>query len=266
VSFGKKHGVTFGLTHNYTGYPLVKQARALVSQGKLGTIRKVVVEYPQGWLATPIDLEGQKQAAWRTDPTMAGISSCMGDLGSHAENLARYITGLEMEALCADLTTFVRGRKLDDDGNVLVQYKGGARGILYASQISVGEENNLRIRVYGERGSLEWHQENPNYLYVRYLDKPGEVYTRGSGYLDPVAAQNQRLPYGHPEGFIEAFANIYVRVGNTIKARLAGMVPEAIDLDFPTVQDGAIGVHFIAACVESSRKRGWIQASYTSPA
>jgi predicted dehydrogenase len=261
----QKCGAVFCLTHNYTGYPMVKQARALIREGKLGKIRKVVVEYPQGWLATPIDAQGQKQAAWRTDPSMAGASSCMGDLGSHAENLARYLTGLEIEALCADMTTFVPGRRLEDDGNVLIHYKGGARGVLYASQISVGEENNLRIRVYGETGSLEWHQENPNYLYVRHLDKPAEIYSRGSGYLAEVAQMSQRLPYGHPEGFIEAFANLYKRAANTIRARMAGTEPSAIDLDFPSVVDGAFGVHFILKCVESGKKGGWIDASYNPP-
>lgn len=262
----KKQGAVFCLTHNYTGYPMVKQARAMIQEGKLGQIRKVVVEYPQGWLATPIDVQGQKQAAWRTDPAMAGASSCMGDLGSHAENLARYLTGLEIESLCADMTTFVPGRRLEDDGNVLIHYKGGSRGVLYASQISVGEENNLRIRVYGENGSLEWHQENPNYLYVRYLDKPTEVYSRGSGYLREVAQANQRLPYGHPEGFIEAFANIYKRAVNAIRAKKDGVTLSPIDSDFPTVTDGVLGVHFILKCVESGKKGAWVDASYNLPA
>jgi len=261
----KKQGVVFALTHNYTGYPMVKQARALVAKGHIGKVRKIVVEYPQGWLSTPIDAEGMKQAAWRTDPAVAGASSCMGDLGSHAENLARYITGLEIEALCADMTTFMPGRRLEDDGNVLVHYQGGARGVLYASQISAGEENNLRIRVYGETGSIDWHQENPNYLYVRYLDKPAAIYTRGSGYLEAAAAENQRLPSGHPEGFIEAFATIYRRAGNAMAANIAGERVGERDLDFPTVQDGAIGVNFIIKCVESGKKKGWVNAAYTPP-
>jgi predicted dehydrogenase len=262
----KRQGVVFALTHNYTGYPMVKQAKALIDQGHIGKVRKVVVEYPQGWLATPLDAEGMKQAAWRTDPAVAGASSCMGDLGSHAENLAHYLTGLDIEALCADMTTFIPGRRLEDDGNVLVHYRGGARGVLYASQISVGEENNLRIRVYGETGSIDWHQENPNYLYVRYLDKPVATYTRGSGYLDAPAAENQRIPFGHPEGFIEAFANIYKRAGNAIAAKISGEKPGALDLDFPSVQDGARGVNFIIKCVESGNKKGWVDASYTPPA
>jgi predicted dehydrogenase len=266
IKLVKDKDLVFGLTHNYTGYPMVKQAKQLVREGKLGKIRKVVVAYPQGWLATPIDAEGMKQAAWRTDPAQAGISSCMGDLGSHAENLARYITELEIEELCADMTTFVPGRRLEDDGNVLIHYKDGARGVLYASQISPGEENNLVIRVYGEDAGLEWHQENPNYLTVKYLDKPMEIWTRGSGYLGEPAGANTRIPFGHPEGFIEAFANIYKAVGNTIAARLSREKPDTLDLDFPTVVDGAFGVHFIHKTVESGKAKGWINAEYSPPA
>jgi predicted dehydrogenase len=266
IELTRRNDLVFGLTHNYTGYPMVKQAKQLVSDGKLGKIRKVVVEYPQGWLSTPIDAEGAKQAAWRTDPSQAGVSSCMGDLGSHAENLARYITGLEIDEICADMTTFVSGRRLEDDGNTLIHYKGGARGILYASQISAGEENNLVIRVYGETASLEWHQENPNYLTVRYLDKPMEVWSRGSGYLGAAAGANTRTPFGHPEGFLEAFANIYKAIGNTITAKLMGEEPSDMDLDFPTVIDGAYGVHFIHKTVESGKAKGWIKADYNPPA
>jgi predicted dehydrogenase len=255
IKLTKAKDLVFGLTHNYTGYPMVKQAKQLIEEGKLGTIRKVVVEYPQGWLSTPLDAEGMKQAAWRTDPAQAGVSSCMGDLGSHAENLARYITGLEIEELCADMTTFVKGRRLEDDGNVLIHYKGGARGVLYASQISPGEENNLVIRVYGETAGLEWHQENPNYLILKYLDKPMETWTRGSGYLGEAAGSNTRIPFGHPEGFIEAFANIYKAVASTIAAKLTGDKPGRHDLDFPTVVDGAFGVHFIHKTVESGKAK-----------
>jgi predicted dehydrogenase len=262
VRMVKEKDLVFGLTHNYTGYPMVKQAKYLIAEGKLGVLRKVVVEYPQGWLATPVDAEGSKQAAWRTDPDQAGVSSCIGDLGSHAENLARYVTGLEIEEICADMTTFVPGRRLEDDGNVLIHYKGGARGILYASQISPGEENNLVIRVYGETASLEWHQENPNSLIVKYLDKPMEVWTRGSGYVCEAAGANTRIPFGHPEGFIEAFANIYKAVGNTIAARISGTKPGSLDLDFPTALDGAFGVHFIHKAVESGKAKGWITAEY----
>ncbi|BBM70056.1 Gfo/Idh/MocA family protein [Rhodothermus marinus] len=259
-----RHNVLFALTHNYSGYPMVKQARAMVQEGLLGEIRKIVVEYPQGWLATPLEQTGQKQAVWRTDPKLAGAGA-LGDIGSHAEHLARYITGLELDRLCADITTFVPGRKVEDDANLLVHYQNGARGILYASQVSVGEENNLRIRVYGTKASLEWHQEEPNYLYVRYSDRPEEVYKRGNEYLAPAARRASRLPSGHPEAFIEAFANIYLNFARTLKARLAGEKPDPLDLDFPTVQDGARGVHFILTALESGRRRAWVDARYTPP-
>lgn len=261
-----KHDVVFALTHNYTGYPMVKQARAMVADGDLGEIRKVVVEYPQGWLATRLEESGSKQAEWRTDPSKAGVSSAVGDIGSHAENLARYVTGLEMESLHADINTFVPGRELEDDANMLVHYEGGARGILYCSQISVGEENNLRIRVYGTKGSLEWHQENPNFLSVRSSDGPERIYKRGNDYLSDAAKGNSRLPSGHPEAFIEAFANIYVNAGRTIAAKIAGDEPDALSRDFPTVQDGAVGVHFIHKAIESGKKRDWVDVAYTPPA
>jgi predicted dehydrogenase len=261
----KKHNVIFALTHNYTGYPMVKQARALVQQGALGAIRKIVVEYPQGWLATFLESEGAKQAVWRTDPNQAGVAGCFGDIGSHAENLAHYITGLEIEEICADLTTFVAGRQLDDDANTLVHYEGGARGIMYASQISVGEENNLRIRVYGTEASLDWRQEEPNYLCFRRSGEPEQIYKRGNNYLTPLAVHNSRLPFGHPEAFIEAFANIYRNAGRTIAAKISGATPGEFDTDFPTVQDGARGVHFIHAVVQSSQRCGWMKARYTPP-
>ena len=259
-----EHDVVFALTHNYTGYPMVKQARTMVQQGRVGTVRKVVVEYPQGWLAKPIEREGHKQADWRTDPKRAGAGA-LGDIGSHAENLARYITGLELEALCADVTTFVEGRPIDDDVNMLVHYQGGARGVLHASQVSIGEENNLNIRIHGSEGSLQWFQEHPNWLYFRTLDGPEHVYKRGNDYLTEVARHNSRLPFGHPEAFLEAFANIYVNAGRTIAARLAGEEPGLFDTDFPTVQDGAYGVHFILTALESGRQRGWVDAGYTPP-
>lgn len=261
-----EHNIVFALTHNYTGYPMVKQARAFVQQGKLGEIRKIVVEYPQGWLATKLEDTGSKQATWRTDPKKAGVSSAVGDIGSHAENLARYITGLEIESLCADITTFVPGRLLEDDANMLVHYKGGAKGVLYCSQISAGEENNLRIRVYGSACSLDWRQEHPNWLHVRYVNGPELVYKRGNGYLDEIVQHNSRLPFGHPEAFIEAFANIYVNAGRTIAAHIAGEEPTAFDLDFPTVQDGAVGVHFIHKAIESGKSGQWVDVNYTPPA
>ncbi|MEX0601373.1 MAG: Gfo/Idh/MocA family oxidoreductase, partial [Rhodothermales bacterium] len=261
-----EHDVVFALTHNYTGYPMVKQARAMVRNGDLGEIRKVVVEYPQGWLATKLEDTGMKQAAWRTDPSKAGVSSAVGDIGSHAENLARYITGLEIEWLCADITTFVPGRELEDDANMLVHYQGGARGVLYCSQVSVGEENDINIRVYGTKGSIEWHQENPNYLSFRTNDGPEQVFKRGNDYLVDAAKLSSRLPSGHPEAFIEAFANIYVHAARAIEAKITGTEADPMETDFPTVQDGAVGVHFIHKAIESGKARDWIDASYSPPA
>lgn len=250
-------GKVFALTHNYTGYPMVKEAREWVREGRLGEILKIVVEYPQGWLIENIDSVGQKQAAWRTDPSRAGASSCIGDIGTHAENLARYITGLELEALCADFTTFVEGRRLEDDGNLLVRYKGGAKGILYASQVSVGEENALRIRVYGRKASLEWHQEDPNDLLLKFPDRPAERHRRGNGYLSAAAKRFTRLPAGHPEAFIEAFANIYVEAARAIRDAEAGIVNPG-SYDFPTVDDGVEGLRFIERAVASAKAQGWV--------
>lgn len=246
-------GRLFALTHNYTGYPMVKQARDMVRAGKLGKIRKIVVEYPQGWLATRIEADGQKQASWRTDPARSGAAGCMGDIGTHAENLAEYITGLKIDELCADLTTFVEGRPLDDDGNVLVRFSGGARGVLYASQISVGEENSLHIRVYGEKGGLEWDQTQPNSLILKWMDRPTEIYRTSAGYNSPIAAFNTRLPGGHPEGFIEAFANIYRNFALALECRMDGKEPKPEYLDFPTVRDGVRGMAFIETVVEASK-------------
>lgn len=242
----------FVLTHNYTGYPMVKEAREQVRAGALGKLLKVVAEYPQGWLLNPIDQAGQKQASWRTDPQRAGASSCIGDIGTHAENLAHYITGLEIEELCADFTTFVEGRRLEDDGNLLLHYRGGARGILYASQISAGEENNLTIRVYGTKASLEWHQEHPNELIMKYQDAPAQILRRGNGYLSDAAKRFTRLPAGHPEAFIEAFANIYREAARAIEAEVAGQ-PVPADVDFPTVDDGVTGMAFIETAVKSAK-------------
>ena len=256
----EKTGLLFALTHNYTGYPLVKEARAMVAAGKLGKIRKIVVEYPQGWLATRLEAEGQKQAAWRTDPSRSGIAGCMGDIGTHAENLAEYITGLRISELCADLTTFVEGRPLDDDGNVLLRFENGARGILYASQISVGEENALRIRVYGEKSGLEWAQQEPNTLIVKWMDRPMEIYRTSASYLSDRAKFNTRLPGGHPEGFIEAFANIYRNFILALKSSIEGVEPKPEYLDFPTVKDGVRGMAFIETVVEASRSdRKWMK-------
>lgn len=254
----EKHEVLFALTHNYTGYPMVKEARDMVRNGKLGKLRKVVVEYPQGWLAEPVEEEGNKQAQWRTDPQKAGVSSSVGDIGTHAENLVEYITGLHIEKLFADITSFVEGRALEDDANMLIHYEGGVRGILYASQISVGEENPLNIRIYGTEAALEWDQESPNYLRVKYPDRPEEIYKRGNPYLSEAAQFNTRIPPGHPEGFIEAFANIYKNVALTLKAKKEGKGPEALATDFPTVQDGLMGVKFIHKAVESGKRNSWV--------
>ena len=248
-------GKVFVLTHNYTGYPMVKEAREMVRRGDLGKILKIVAAYPQDWLLSPLEAEGHKGASWRTNPEQAGASSCIGDIGTHAENLGRYITGLEIEELCADFTTFVEGRRLEDDGNLLLHYQGGARGILYASQISAGEENNLTIRVYGTKASLEWHQEHPNELTVKYPDAPRRIFRRGNGYLSDTAKRFTRLPGGHPEAFIEAFANIYLEAARAVEAEVNGQ-PLPKDLDFPTADDGVKGMAFIAAAVQSAKNGG----------
>jgi len=256
----------FAVTYTYTGYPMVKQAKKLIEDGVLGDIRKVVIEYPQGWLAKTIEKDGAKQAVWRTDPKQAGASSCMGDLGTHIENMSSYVTGLEIEEIMADLSVFGEDRVLDDDGNVLVHFDNGARGVFYASQISVGAENGLKFRIYGTESSLEWHQENPNYLYLKYGDKPEKIYKHGNDYLEEVARHNSRLPSGHPEALIEALANIYVNAARTMFAKKNGKEPGKFDTDFPTVQDGARGVNFVLKTVESSKNKKWVDAKYTPPA
>jgi predicted dehydrogenase len=249
----------FVLTHNYTGNAMVKQARELVRQGALGPIRKIVVEYPQGWLSTRLEATGQKQAEWRTDPKCSGAAGCLGDIGTHAENLARYVTGLKIDSLCADLTTFVDGRKLDDDGNILVRYRGGAKGVLHASQISVGEENNLNLRVYGTKAGLEWHQEHPNELIVKYPDRPAQIWRRGNGYVGEQAKRFTRVPAGHPEGYLEAFGNIYREAFRAIAAEVAGK-RQPKDLDFPTIDDGVYGMAFIETAVKSARRGArWVK-------
>jgi len=249
----RRTGKVFVLTHNYTGNAMVKQARELVRTGRLGTLRKVVAEYSQGWLSTRLEAAGQKQAAWRTDPRRSGAAGCIGDIGTHAENLVRYVTGLRIAALCADLTTFVRGRRLDDDGNILVRYAGGAKGVLHCSQICVGEENNLNLRVYGTKAALEWHQEHPNELVVKFPDQPRQVWRRGNSYVSPAAARVTRIPCGHPEGYLEAFANIYQEAFRAIAAEVTGRRPPP-DLDFPTIDDGVDGLVFIDTVVRSSRE------------
>ncbi|MBT3279197.1 MAG: Gfo/Idh/MocA family oxidoreductase [Phycisphaerales bacterium] len=253
----KKTRKIFMLTHTYTGFPMVKLAKDLVADGKLGKVHKVIVQYHQGWLMRALEKSGQQQAAWRTDPKQAGAAGCMGDIGTHAANLAEYVSGLSIKELCADLTPFVKGRKLDDDGNVLLHFNKGAKGVLTASQVQVGHDNDLAIWVYGENGSLEWHQEHPNQLLVKPIDAPKEIWERGNGYVEaasPAAAKNSRLPGGHPEAYIEAFANLYMRAGEAIRARVAGKKADPLSLDFPTVTDGVSGMKFIEAVVKSKGK------------
>jgi predicted dehydrogenase len=255
-----KSELVFALTHNYTGYPMVKQARQMVRHGAFGQIRKVVVEYPQGWLSTHVEASGNKQASWRTDPSKSGIAGAMGDIGTHAENLAEYITGLKISELCADISTFVPGRLLDDDGNVLLRFEGGAKGILHASQISAGEENNLNIRVYGEKGGLEWRQMEPNSLVVRWLDKPIEIYRAGTPHLYPEALAAGRIPGGHPEGYLEAFANIYKNFAHCVRAHTEGRKPDQIHADFPSIQDGVRGMRFIEKVIASGKSKAkWVK-------
>ena len=253
-------GKLFCLTHNYTGYPMVKEARDLVSEGELGAVRRVVVEYPQGWLATRVESQGVKQAVWRTDPNIAGASSCMGDIGTHCENLAEYITGFRITEMCADLTTFVGGRGLDDDGSVLLRFDGGARGVLWASQVAVGQENSLRIRIYGEKGGMEWRQEEPNTLIVHRLDRPTEIRRTATDFLGAAASANARLPAGHPEGYIEGFANIYNSFADALSQVLEGNEVDESKVDYPNVRDGVRGMAFLEAVVGSSNSnRKWVQ-------
>ncbi len=246
-------GLLFAVTHNYTGYPMVKEARARVSAGELGEVRKVVVEYSQGWLSTLLESEGQKQAEWRSDPVRGGPSSVLGDIGSHAHNLVRYVTGLEVERLFANLGTVVEGRKVDDDATVLLELDGGVRGLLFASQIATGERNHLRLRVYGSEGALDWCQEDPNRLRLLAPDGSERVLYRAAGSLSEAATAHSRLPAGHPEGFIEGFANLYRNVADAIESGVTVG-------DFPTVEDGVHGVHFIHKAVESHRAGAWVDA------
>ncbi|MEH6305036.1 Gfo/Idh/MocA family oxidoreductase [Olivibacter sp. CPCC 100613] len=248
----EKTGLTLALTHTYSGYPMVKQAKAMVKENKLGKIRKVIVEYPQGWLSRLSEREGNAQAAWRTDPKRSGKSGAMGDIGTHAAHLAEYITGLKIVDICADLNTLVEGRLLDDDGNVLIRFDNGANGVLIASQIAAGEENAIRIRIYGEEGGLEWIQEEPNSLYVNLLDQPKQIYRTGNAYLSNAAKHNTRIPAGHPEGLLEAFGNIYRNFVLTVSAKLNGETPTPEMLDFPTVEDGVRGMAFIDNVVASN--------------
>jgi predicted dehydrogenase len=248
-------GLLLCLTHTYSGYPMVKQAKQMVKENAFGKIRKVVVEYPQGWLSKLSEREGNAQAAWRTDPKRSGKAGSMGDIGTHAAHLAEYITGLKITQLCADLNIMVPGRMLDDDGNVLLRFDNGAAGVLIASQIAAGEENNLRIKVYGEKGGIEWSQQEPNTLWVKWLDQPMQVLRAGSNYgahLSSFATHNARTPGGHPEGYLEAFGNIYRNFALSLSARLAGKTPSVEALDFPGVEDGIRGMAFIDNVVASA--------------
>ncbi|MBD0832940.1 Gfo/Idh/MocA family oxidoreductase [Aestuariibaculum sp. TT11] len=256
-SIVNKSGKLFALTHNYTGHPMVKQAKAMIANGDLGAIRKIQVQYLQGWLSTALEKSDHKQAAWRVDPKKSGIGGALGDIGTHAENLVEYISGLKINELAADLGRFGEGRVLDDDGNVLIRMENGAKGTMSFSQIALGEENNLAIKIYGEKGSLEWHQENPNELITRWLDKPKKIFTPQGFDLYPEAVTASRIPAGHPEGYLEAFANIYKNFANHLQAYLKG---ESVNApDYPSVDDGVRGMKFIYASVESDKKNAdWV--------
>lgn len=257
-----KTGLIFAVTHNYPGSPMVKQARAMVLNNELGKIRKIQVQYLQGWLSTSLEKTGQKQASWRVDPSKSGIGGALGDIGTHAENLVEYITGLQIEELAADLGRFGEGRVLDDDGNILLRMENGAKGTMSFSQIAAGEENNLAIKVYGEKGSLEWCQENPNQLITKWLDKPMTIYTPNGNNLHPEALSASRIPAGHPEGYLEAFANVYKNFATHLNAKLKGEIIEIPD--YPTVSDGVRGVKFIHAAVESDKNNAiWTKLNIT---
>ncbi len=252
----------FMVAYTYTGYPMVREARSLVASGALGSIRVVAAEYPQGWLADPIENTGHRQASWRTDPRYSGISGCVGDIGTHIENLVHFVTCLEIDKLAARLEIMVPGRLLDDNAYMLLRYEGGATGTYWSSQVAIGEENGLRIRVYGDKGALAWSHENPNILRLQRKGEPMQILTRGSGYLSPEAARFVRVPAGHPEGYFEAFANLFRSFCNVLIARKEGRTPDPLDT-FPTVEDGARGVKFVTDCVQSSRlDSAWVDGSF----
>jgi predicted dehydrogenase len=260
----RRSGLVFGLAHNYTGYPLVRQARAMVAGGELGRIRVVQVDYAQDWLATPLEASGQKQAAWRTDPAQSGPAGCLGDIGTHAYHLAGFVTGLRCEAVAADLSSFVAGRRVDDNANMLLRFEGGARGMLWASQVAPGNDNNLRLRVYGERAGLEWRQEEPNQLRLSPLGEPPRLIRRAGAGADAVAAHASRIPAGHPEGYLEAFAQLYADLAEQIAAHRDGRAADPAALLVPGIEAGIDGMRFIAAALESSRRdAGWVALSAT---
>lgn len=246
-------GLTLLLCHTYTGYPMVKQAKQFLKSGALGKIRKIYVEYPQGWLSTLLEASGNAQASWRTDPKKSGKAGAMGDIGTHAFNLAEYVTGLEVTHLCSNINTVVEGRLLDDDGAAFLKFNNGATGVLMATQIAAGEENNVKIRVYGEKGGIEWKQEDANTLLVKWLDKPAEIYRTGGGYNSSFAAHNTRVPAGHPEGYLEAFGNLYRNFIFTVRAKMNGEQPKDEWLDFPSVNEGIRGMAFVNNVIESGQ-------------
>jgi len=255
-----KSGLVFAVTYNYSGYPMIRQARDMVRGGDLGAIRVVQAEYPQDWLTTKLEDTGQKQAGWRTDPKRSGAGGCVGDIGTHAYHLACFVSGLTTEALSADLTTFVKGRQLDDNVHILLRFKGGAKGMLWASQVAPGNDNGLKLRVYGTKGGLEWTQEDPNYLWHAPFGEPKRLIRRGGAGANAAAARLTRIPPGHPEGYLEGFANIYSEAAQAIRAAKSGRKLKDKDVAFPTVEDGMAGVAFIEAAVKSSAKDGkWVK-------
>jgi predicted dehydrogenase len=260
MALEKKTGLIFALTHNYSGYPMIRQAREMVQTGALGDIRVVQAEYPQDWLTTKLEDEGHKQAGWRTDPKLTGIGGCVGDIGTHAYQLACFVSGLTLESLSADLSTFVKGRKVDDNVHIMLRFRGGARGMLWASQVAPGNENGLRLRVYGTKGGLDWTQADPNYLWFTPFGEPKRLITRGGAGSGAAAARVTRVPPGHPEGYLEGFANIYAEVARAIRAKRDGRKSWDKDVQFPGLEDGAKGVAFIEAAVKSSKGNGkWIK-------
>lgn len=258
VKAADRSDALFVLTHNYTGYPMARQAREMVASGVIGDVRVVQVEYAQDWLSTPLEDTGLKQAEWRTDPERSGAGGATGDIGTHAYNLACFVSGLKLESLAADLDSFVEGRRVDDNGHVMMRFEGGAKGMLWCSQVAPGRENDLRLRVYGSKGGLEWAQEDPNYLWYTPLGEPKRLITRSGSGAGEAAARVTRTPPGHPEGYLEGFANIYAEAAAAIRAKQSGQAPSA-DVVYPTIQDGLAGVQFVNACVASSRRNGaWV--------
>ncbi len=256
----KDTGLTLLLTHTYTGYPMIKQAKQMIASGMFGKIKKIYVEYPQGWLSTLKESEGNAQASWRTDPKRSGIAGAMGDIGTHAFNMAEYVTSMKVTQLCADLNILVEGRMLDDDGAVFMKFENGASGVLMASQVAAGEENCIKIRVYGEKGGLEWKQEDANSLLIKWLDKPTEIYRAGTGYVNSFAKHNSRTPAGHPEGYLEAFANLYRNFVLTVRAKMNGEEPQTEWLDFPGTEEGIRGMAFIENVVASGKsEKKWTE-------